>query len=414
MRKMMWNRYTRVLKNRNKVILGNRYNGQWIKISNECYEILDLVISKKFTDDRVINSLEDEDDKKYFKKLLDILYDAELLVEEQHIGEALDIDIAITNRCNLNCKHCCVDANTVGSGEVMSTQEIKKNIKKVVASNPKSICLTGGEPLVRIDFEEILQYLREIFSGEIRLMTNGTLINEYFAKLISQNVDAVDISLDGIDEHTCSKIRGKGVFDKVVHAISLLQENGLKNISLSMVLTKDNYPLRKEFALLNEKLKTRAVVRAFSPIGRGKKNSMILNPGEHEKCIEHDREWNKVAEDYHICCCGALNKELYINAEGDIFPCGLLERNKYILGNIRYIDNFQEFVNKEKYRKTNGDNNWLSLQPENHEFCKECNVNLFCWNCLHYLDLLEGNETYFKMECSEIQQHLRKVIWEEE
>ena len=105
---------------------------------------------------------------------------------------------------------------------------------------------------------------------------------------------------------------------------------------------------------------------------------------------------------------------MYINAEGDIFPCGLLERNKYILGNIRYIDNFQEFVNKEKYRKTNGYNNWLSLQPENHEFCKECNVNLFCWNCLHYLDLLEGNETYFKMECSEIQQHLRKVIWEEE
>ena len=69
MRKMMWNRYTRVLKNKNKVILGNRYNGQWIKISNECYEILDLVVSKKFTDDRVINSLEDEDDKKYFKKL---------------------------------------------------------------------------------------------------------------------------------------------------------------------------------------------------------------------------------------------------------------------------------------------------------------------------------------------------------
>ena len=68
MRKMMWNRYTRVLKNKNKVILGNRYNGQWIKISNECYEILDLVVSKKFTDDRVINSLEDEDDKKYFKK----------------------------------------------------------------------------------------------------------------------------------------------------------------------------------------------------------------------------------------------------------------------------------------------------------------------------------------------------------
>lgn len=414
MRKMMWNRYTRVLKNKNKVILGNRHNGKWIKISKECYEILDLVISKEFADDKAISILEDADDKKYFLKLLDILYDAELLVEEQHTEENLDVDIAITNRCNLNCKHCCVDANAIGLRDTLNTQELKNIIQKVVASNPKSICLTGGEPLVRTDFGEILRYLRNLFSGEIRLMTNGTLINEYFAKLISDNVDAVDISLDGIDENTCSKIRGKGVFDKVVYAISLLQGNGFENISLSMVLTKDNYPLRKKFALLNEKLGTRAVVRAFSPIGRGKQNSSILNPRECEKCVEHEKEWNKSSDDYHVCCCGAISKELYINAEGDIFPCGLLERSKYVLGNIRQINSFQEFVSKEHYKNSKGYENWLALQPENHEFCKDCNVNLFCWNCLHYLDLLEKNETYFNNECSEIQYHLRKVIWEDE
>ena len=411
---MMWNDYLRVLKKGNKIILGNRYNGKWIKISKECYDILELAVEKGYTDEKLFGMFEEQEDKIYFQKLLKVLYESEFLVIEQKRVSSMDVDIAITSRCNLCCTHCCVDADTLRKTDSLTTEEVKAIMRKVVECTPRSICLTGGEPLVREDFEELLKYLQNIYSGEIRLMTNATLIDEYKAKMLSEIVSAIDISLDGIDEATCSKIRGKGVFKKVLNAIELLHHNGFSNISLSMVLTKENYPLKDQFSELNEKLGTRAVVRAFSPIGRGLKNATQLAPGEQEKRIEEKIQLSNLAEDYHICCCGATSKEMYINYKGDIFPCGLLEREKYVLGNMRQVSDFREFVYEKKYVDTEGYKNLQLLQPENHEFCKDCSVNLFCWNCLHYLDLLEGNTSYFEKECHEIQKHLEKVIWEEE
>lgn len=414
MRKILWNKNTRVLKNGNKIILGNRYNGQWIKISKECYDILDMVIKRKFTDVQMIRSLEDQEDKEYFKKLLNVLYNAEFIVCDEYSGEKMDIDLAVTNRCNLYCKHCCVDSEILNRQDPLSLDEIKVIIQKLVGSNPKSICITGGEPLVRNDFKEIVQFLRSVFQGEIRLMTNGTLINKQNVEFISDSFSAIDISLDGVDETTCSKIRGKGVFAKVINTIELLHGLGFSNISMSMVLTKENYCLRDAFIALNEKLGTRAVVRAFSPMGRGENNSSVLAPGKHEKAIEEKLQWSKEDEDYHVCCCGAISKELYINHKGNIFPCGLLERDKYLLENIQNIDDFSEYIKHEYYKSSKGYYNWLALQPENHKQCRECKVNLFCWNCLHYLDLLEDNESFFMDECPEIQSHLEKVVWGEE
>lgn len=62
------------------------------------------------------------------------------------------------------------------------------------------------------------------------------------AKFISDNFYAVEISLDGYDEETCSEIRGKDVFNKVMKAIGYLKDNGCDKISISMVMgntTKD-------------------------------------------------------------------------------------------------------------------------------------------------------------------------------
>lgn len=414
-RKMIWNKYTRVLEYGEKIILANRYNGQWFKVSRECYDILKLVISKAMTDDELITALEEQDDKEYFQKLLKILYDSKFIVENQlEYIEERSIDIAITNRCNLCCTHCCVNSDSLKQRDILNTEDLKEIIRKVVSCNPKSICLTGGEPMTRLDFQELLTYLRQLYSGEIRLMTNATLIDEYQAKMIAELVSVIDISIDGIDEETCSKIRGKNVFSKVINSIKMLHKYNFNNISLSMVLTRENYFLRKEFTELNTKLGTRAVIRAFSPIGRGKENASILKPGEQEKEIEEKKYSNRKVDDFHVCSCGALSKELYINYKGDIYPCGLLERDKYILGNILNLNDFKDYLNYEKYCNSEGYKNWLKLQPENHKFCKTCNVNLFCWNCLHYLDLLEDNRKYFEEECLEIKNYLKTIIWEED
>jgi len=414
--KIIVSRFTKIMTHGNKVILGSRRNGKWIKISYECYEVLCLAAQEGATANSLIEAFEDPEDKEYFDKLLKLLYKERLLVEHEEPLEYdrnFSVDIAVTNRCNLRCTHCCVDSDLTSFSDPMDTGMLKNVLKKVVMCRPKSICLTGGEPLVRKDFFEILTYLHDIYDGEIRLMTNGTLINRKNVNELISCISAIDISIDGIDEKTCSFVRGKGVFNKAITSVHLLKERNFDNISLSMVLTKENFALRDEFHKLNDQLGTRAITRAFSPIGRGSDNKESLQPMEKEAQMEEKRMLKFDKEDVHICVCGALFKEIYINYRGDIYPCGLLERDKYYLGNIMDIPDLHAFLENGDFKKSDGYHNWELLQPDKHIRCKDCDVNLFCWNCLHYLDLLDENESFFNNVCPELKQNFQRIVWGE-
>lgn len=108
-------------------------------------------------------------------------------------------------------------------------------------------------------------------------MTNGTLITPKNVKEIVSQIDSIDISLDGADEESCAVIRGKGVFEKVVSSIKLLQSHGFSKISISMVLSANNVRYTKQFMELNESLNTTPMLRALSYEGRAKENKDILD-----------------------------------------------------------------------------------------------------------------------------------------
>lgn len=415
MKTMKWNQYTKKLQNKNRVILGNRYTGQWVKLSEECYQILEKAINSDYTDEALLDRFLNDADKDYFRKLLDSLFLAGLIVEDQPTNMELHIDVALTHRCNLSCVHCCVDADSLKGSDPLNTEQMKSVLQNIVKCGPKTICLTGGEPLVRSDFKELLIFLGSIYDGDIRLMTNGTLIDQETAELIKEYISAVDISLDGVDEASCSAVRGNGVFDRVINSVKVLQERGIENISLSMVLTKDNYYLKDRFIALNKLLGTLAAPRIFSPIGRGLQNVSMLSPSSDMQQEKEMQNINNISEDnLHMCSCGAVYRNFYINYKGEIFPCALLEQKRYLLGNILQVDSFKDFVDKRLYCTSEGYSNWDALQPENHAFCNECNVNLFCWHCLHFLDLTGDNEKYFSVECKSIKKALTKVLWGEE
>lgn len=414
-RKIFLNPYTRILAHENRVILGNRKNGQWLKISKECKDILEYAITQQMTDDDLLDCFEDTEDRRYFSELLNQGVNNELLTENpSEPFKSPKIDIAITHRCNLACIHCCVDASSLAEKDVLSTSDLKELLYKVVACHPEGITFTGGEPLVRRDFFEILSYLHKIYSGEIRLMTNATLINSENVQTLCRYISAVDISLDGVDEESCAIIRGPGVFDKVIQAVRLLQKYGLNNISISMVMTKTHSHLYDKFIKLNKELGTRAVPRIFSPIGRGKKNARDLGfGGDRSLAFKNTsiEEQEETLDDLHICRCGAIRETIYINYNGNIFPCGLAEKEEYNLGNIMEISDFRSYLEHKEYRSKKGYKNWLDLQPENYEHCKDCDVNLFCWHCLHQLDLLKDDPTLFQKECERKRMVLNEMIW---
>ncbi|MHC4169888.1 MAG: radical SAM protein, partial [Planctomycetota bacterium] len=176
----------------------------------------------------------------------------------------------ITRACNLKCVHCYNDSSTRANDEV-STDEAKKVLDGLVEFGVPSVLFSGGEPLMRPDLFELIEYasgrgLRTVIS------TNGTLIKADMAKKLKDyGVSYVGISLDGIGEIN-DKFRGvAGAFDDAVQGIKNCQDAGVR-IGLRLTLTKKNVQdLESLFGFFESENIERACFYHFVPSGRGGK-----------------------------------------------------------------------------------------------------------------------------------------------
>ena len=80
-------RFLVILRKDNRVILINRNNGSWIKISNESYSIVKKAIELRFTKSKLLESFSVDEDKKYFNELLSLLFSYQILVSEDNFEE---------------------------------------------------------------------------------------------------------------------------------------------------------------------------------------------------------------------------------------------------------------------------------------------------------------------------------------
>ena len=185
----------------------------------------------------------------------------------------------LTERCNLRCRHC------YQSGRVseLGYEEIRRAIDNVsnairgwvteydMQMSP-SLHFTGGEPLLRQDIFEILDYARNCgFSSS--LMSNGTLIDGDMAERIKEaQVSDVQVSLDGL-EATHNSLRGEGSYQRTLKGIRNLVARGLE-ININLTVSRLNMGETGELVRLAEELGVSAI--AFSrlvPTGRGSKLS---------------------------------------------------------------------------------------------------------------------------------------------
>lgn len=232
-----------IIINNKQVILANKINGRWIKIPIECYQVIEYSIDNDLPLDSLYDVFDLDEDKKYFKKVIDKLQELDLVSDS--IGYEFELDrinlvsFSITNRCNLKCDYCCVDSK-IENIDYLETNDIKKTIDHIVKLNPRILMISGGEPMLRGDFFEILAYAKEKFKGKLTLATNATLIKDKQMDEIIDGLYRIEVSLDGYDELSCSKIRGKGVFDKVINTVKLIKSKGFDNIGISLVVGKNN------------------------------------------------------------------------------------------------------------------------------------------------------------------------------
>lgn len=151
------------------------------------------------------------------------------------------IRIALTPDCNLRCIYCHHEGELLPGGEIPA--EMVVSIAKAAAElGVCSVKLTGGEPLLRGDLNEIIARIPQ--SLEISLTTNGILLAERAEALARAGLDRVNISLDSLQPGRYCGITGGRPEDleRVLAGVDAAIEADLLPIKLNFVLLKNNEP----------------------------------------------------------------------------------------------------------------------------------------------------------------------------
>lgn len=116
------------------------------------------------------------------------------------------------------------DIQSMPNAHLMQADEIEIIAKKFVDLGVKKIRLTGGEPLVRKEFPQIIQTLSKL-PVELTISSNGVLIDKHLNALKAAGIKKVNISLDTLNRESFRKLTNRDQFEKVWENINLLLEN---------------------------------------------------------------------------------------------------------------------------------------------------------------------------------------------
>lgn len=146
--------------------------------------------------------------------------------------------ISLTDRCNLRCSYCMPEngIKLMRKEQLMSLEEIAAIAEIFVSLGVKKIRLTGGEPLVRKGFEQLLQALSSL-PVQLYLSSNAVLIDTYIDALKHAKVQGINISIDSLKPQKFNLISRRNYFDKVFNNIDLLLKNNF-HIKLNVVAIK--------------------------------------------------------------------------------------------------------------------------------------------------------------------------------
>ena len=147
-------------------------------------------------------------------------------------GRTIDyLRLSITDRCNLRCLYCMPPEGVqwIPHGEVLRFEEILKICRILAGLGIKAVRVTGGEPLVRRGVVDLIRELKaESGIERVTITSNGVLLGEYIEALAAAGLDAVNISLDTVNEEKFRSLaRGEGL-DKIMSAIDRALDLGME------------------------------------------------------------------------------------------------------------------------------------------------------------------------------------------
>jgi len=320
------------------------------------------------------------------------------LIRKPHLQS---IFFHLTDRCNLLCPHCYIADSEQKAPEDFPIDKALELIDALTGTEGGSITLSGGEPLLYPDIRAIINYAARKVAVE--LLTNGTLIDQKWAAFLAKKNVSVQVSIDGASAKTHDALRGKHSFARTLLAIRYLQEAGLgKRITVSTTIMEQNIRELKDIICLAQRLKVPYL--RFLPVrntGRCKQQWDKIGAGlgikDYEKIFQYVIELQANHQPGIDISCGVsgfllkipqssrgadkgddiwcpIGKRMVVDTKGDAWPCVLMMRKKFKLGNV-FVETPQKIMQSKVMKSVC---RALSSRRKKIEKCRACTFQNLC------------------------------------
>jgi len=308
----------------------------------------------------------------------------------------------ISHDCNLRCKYCFASTGNFGGQRNMMSLEVgKKAIDFLISEsgNRKNLEIDffGGEPMMNFDVVKgIIEYARQKEKEHNKnfrftLTTNGLLLNDENIKYINENMQNIELSIDGrkeVNDRMRIRIDGSGCYDDILPKFKYVAESrNQDNYYVRGTFTRENMDFSNDVLhLADEGFRQISV----EPVVAAKDSGYDLREEDLPRLFE---EYEKLAYEYvkrrkegnwfnffhfmidltqgpcivkRLTGCGSGHEYLAVTPEGDIYPCHQFVGNeKFKMGNVkegvlnRDIQNY--FKNSNVYTKKECDSCWAKF-----------------------------------------------------
>jgi len=309
------------------------------------------------------------------------------LVEQLKTG--LDAPICLTweltYACNLQCVHCLSSSGRRDPRE-LTTAEAKQVLDELRRLQVFYINIGGGEPMVRNDFFELVDYAVNPPNGGtgigVKFSTNGTFIDASKARrLAAMDYLDIQISLDGADAITNDAVRGAGSYVAARRAMDHLAAAGFGPFKISVVVTRHNVDQLDALKALADSYGAQLRVTRLRPSGRGADSWHDLHPTNAQQ--RQIYQWllahgdNVLTGDsfFHLNAlgeplpglnmCGAGRVVCLIDPIGDVYACPFVIHDQFRAGSVRDRGGFTSvWRDSELFRELR--------QPQSAGACAKC------------------------------------------
>ncbi len=304
--------------------------------------------------------------------------------------------LELTRRCNLHCVHCYLGSQErvhQNAGQEMTTTQVLTILDQVVEAGCLSLLITGGDPLLRKDFNEVYRHAK-LAGLDVTVFTNGTPVTDRHIALFQELPPRmVEITLYGATAETYESITGvPGSYERCLASIKRLHDGGIRLGLKTMLMTLNSHEFEAIEALAHSfgaRFRLDALLNACLDGSHGPLELRVdaveavrlefAIQERRQKWLDFHTRYPDIPPSDLIYQCGAGTNTFHVDAFGNLQPCLMLPGISFSLLSGTFAEGWARMVHFREPRAT-ADNR-----------CAACKLRVYCGYCPGLLELENGN-----------------------